>query len=73
MARYHLATGNVPAATAIADAAALLYPASKVAWEAKAAVANARGDAEGAELARIEGLAAGAGATPFTVPGTARA
>ena len=28
MARYHLATGNVPAAAAIADAAALLYPAS---------------------------------------------
>jgi tetratricopeptide (TPR) repeat protein len=73
MARYHLATGNVPAATAIADAAALLYPASKVAWEAKAAVANARGDAEGAELARIEGVAAGAASTPFTAPGGARA
>jgi tetratricopeptide (TPR) repeat protein len=73
MARYHLATGNVPAAAAIADAAALLYPASKAAWEAKAAVATARGDAEGAELARIEGLAAGAASTPFAVPGTVRA
>jgi hypothetical protein len=73
MARYHLATGNVPAATAIADAAALLYPASKAAWEAKAAVATARGDAAGAEEARIEGIAAGAVSSPFTVPGTARA
>jgi hypothetical protein len=73
MARYHLATGNVPAATAIADAAALLYPASKVAWEAKAAVATARGDIEGAEQARIEAVAAGAVSSPFTVPGTARA
>jgi hypothetical protein len=63
----------VPAATAIADAAALLYPASKAAWEAKAAVAAARGDAAGAEEARIEGIAAGAVSSPFTVPGTARA
>ena len=73
MARYHLATGNVPAAGAIADAATLLYPASKVAWDAKAAVATARGDAEGAEFARIEGVAAGAASTPFTAPGGARA
>ena len=73
MARYHLATGNVPAAAAIADAAALLYPASKAAWEVKAAVATACGDAEGAELARIEGVAAGAASTPFTAPGAARA
>ena len=73
MARYLLATGNVPAAAAIADAAALLYPASKAAWEVKAAVATSRGDAEGAERARIEGLAVGAGASPFTTPGTARA
>jgi tetratricopeptide (TPR) repeat protein len=73
MARYHLATGNLPTATAIADAAALLYPASKAAWEAKAAVATARGDEAGAEQARIEAAAAGAGAVPFGVPGGARA
>lgn len=73
MARFHLATGNVPAATAIADAAALLYPASKVAWEAKAAVASARGDVAGAEQARVEAVAAGGRATPFAVPGLARA
>ena len=73
MARYHLATGNVTAAGAIADAAALLYPASKVAWEAKGSVATACGDVEGAELARIEGMAAGAASTPFTAPGAARA
>ena len=73
MAHYHLATGNVPAAAAIADAAALFYPASPVAWEAKAAVANARGDAEGAELALIEAVAAGGAPTPFAIPGAARA
>ena len=73
MARYHLATGNVPAAAAIADAAVLLYPTSKAAWDAKAAVAIARGDTEGAELARIEGVAAEAASMPFAVPGVARA
>ena len=73
MTRYHLATGNLPAAAAIADAAALLYPASREAWEAKAAVAAARGDVEGAERARIEAIAAGGVAKPFAVPGAARA
>jgi hypothetical protein len=71
MTRYHLAAGNVAAAGAIADAAALFYPNAPSAWEAKAAVATARGDAEGPEQARIEAAAAGAGNPPFGIPGGA--
>lgn len=73
MARYHLATGNVEASSAIADAAALFYPTERAVWDVKAAIADARGDAAAAEQARIEAAAAEAAATPFAIPGTARA
>ncbi len=73
MGRHHLATGNVAAAARIAEAAVLFYPTAPEAWELKAAVATAAGDAQAAESARIEAAAATATAKPFAVPGKALA
>ncbi len=73
MVRYHLATGNADEARALVDAVTLLHPGSRDAWEAKAKVAAAAGDAAGAEEARLEASALGDGPLAFAIPGPASA
>ena len=72
MARYHLATRKPAEARALVDAVTLLYPTSREAWEAKAAVAKATGDASAAEQARLE-AAALQEEPAFAIPGPASA
>lgn len=72
MVRYHLATGKPAEARALVDAVTLLHPASREAWEAKATVARAAGDAAAEAQARLE--AAALQEEPvFAIPGAAAA
>jgi hypothetical protein len=72
MARYHLAMGKPAEARALVDAVTLLHPTSREAWEAKATVARATGDASAAEQARLEGAALQE-EPAFAIPGPASA
>jgi tetratricopeptide (TPR) repeat protein len=73
MARYQLATGRPEQARALMDAVTLLHSGSREAWEMKATVAAATGDAAAAEQARLEAAALGDGAPTFAIPGPASA
>jgi tetratricopeptide (TPR) repeat protein len=72
MARYAAATGDLAKARAIADAAALLFPASPEAWKARSEVAAKAGDAATVEACAVELAALGEPVVPFAVPGLAR-
>lgn len=73
MARYHLATGEPDNARALVDAVVLLHTTSREAWEMKATIAAATGDATAAEQARIEAAALTEGVPAFAIPGPASA
>jgi hypothetical protein len=73
MVRYHAATGKPELARALVDAVTLLHSGSRAAWELKAKVAAAAGDAAAAEEARVEAAALGDVETAFAVPGAASA
>lgn len=72
MARYAAATGDLARAKAIADAVALLFPAAREAWKAKADVAAAAGDTATAETCAVELAALGEPRVPFAIPGVAQ-
>jgi hypothetical protein len=73
MARYNLATGKPEQARALVDAVTLLHAGSREAWEMKATIAGATGDATAAEQARLEAAALIEGAPAFAIPGPASA
>jgi hypothetical protein len=73
MARYHLATGKSELARALVDAVTLLHSRSREAWELKATLAAAAGDAATAEQARLEAAALGEPEPAFAIPGPASA
>ena len=65
MVRYQLAIGAVSDAKVLVDAVVLLNPADASAWQAKAKVARAMGDQEGAVLAEAEAAAVAPAEAPF--------
>jgi hypothetical protein len=71
MARYAAATGDLAKAKAIADAAALLFPASPEAWKVKSEVAAKAGDTATVQACAVELAALGDPMVPFAVPGVA--
>lgn len=71
MARYAAATGDLAKAKAIADAAALLFPASPEAWKCKSDVAAKAGDTATVEACAVELAAMGEPLVPFAIPGIA--
>jgi hypothetical protein len=55
------------------EAVTRLFPASRDAWEEKARLLDAAGDAPGAAAARVEAAALGVADPPFGVGGAAAA
>jgi hypothetical protein len=73
MGRYYVATGKPEQARALVDAVTLLHARSREAWDLKATLATASGDADTAEQARLEAAALGEPEPPFAIPGAAEA
>lgn len=60
MARYHAATGKLQEAMSLIESATLLFPTSREAWKAKAAIALIAGDTELAKKAEASAALIGA-------------
>ncbi|HZZ85370.1 MAG TPA: hypothetical protein VFE30_12590 [Anaeromyxobacteraceae bacterium] len=68
MSRHLAAAGDGAGAMRILDAVTTLYPADRLGWERKAAVARALGDGELARRCEIEAAGCTRTETPFGVP-----
>ncbi|HET9594715.1 MAG TPA: hypothetical protein VFP65_03990, partial [Anaeromyxobacteraceae bacterium] len=65
--------GSAGKARELVEAVSRLFPASREAWEAKARLLAAAGDAAAAAQARVEAAALGVTDPPFGRPGAAAA